>query len=86
MESKRQLKFNRMLQRDLGDIFQREMAGQFGNAFITITRVHVSPDLSLAKAYFSVLLEEQKADSLEQIRQKTKGIRKHLGLKIGKQV
>jgi len=86
MESKRQLKFNRMLQRDLGDIFQRQMAGQFGNAFITITRVHISPDLSLAKVYFSVLLEDNKTNLLDSIRRKTREVRKHLGIKIGKQV
>ncbi|MGI9543693.1 MAG: ribosome-binding factor A [Cyclobacteriaceae bacterium] len=86
MESKRQLKFNRMLLRDLSEIFQREMSGQFGKAFITITRVQISPDLSLARVHFSVLLEEDKAEALGHVRQKTSEIRKHLGLKIGKQV
>ena len=86
MDSKRQLKFNRMLLRDLGEIFQRQMSGQFGKAFITITRVQISSDLSLARVHFSVLLEEHKTEALNQVRQKTSEIRKHLGLKIGKQV
>ena len=75
-----------MLLRDLSEIFQREMSGQFGKAFITITRVEISPDLSLARVHFSVLLEEDRSEALTQIRHKTSEIRKHLGLKIGKQV
>ena len=50
METKRQQKFAKQIQKDLSDIFQKELKGAFGNVFITITEVKVSPDLSQAES------------------------------------
>ncbi|OZI06464.1 ribosome-binding factor A [Siphonobacter sp. BAB-5385] len=86
MESKRQQKFARQIQKDLGDIFQREMQSQFGNAFITVTDVKVSPDLGIARAYLSFLLTEDKDQLLKNIQDKTKHIRQILANKIRNQV
>ncbi|PQA58838.1 30S ribosome-binding factor RbfA [Siphonobacter curvatus] len=86
MESKRQQKFARQIQKDLGDIFQREMRNQFGNAFITVTDVKVSPDLGIARAYLSFLLTEDKDQLLKNIQEKTKQIRQILANKIRNQV
>ncbi|PMD98170.1 ribosome-binding factor A [Siphonobacter sp. BAB-5405] len=86
MESKRQQKFARQIQKDLGDIFQREMQSQFGNAFITVTDVKVSPDLGIARAYLSFLLTEDKDQLLKSIQDKTKHIRQILANKIRNQV
>ncbi|WP_420153093.1 30S ribosome-binding factor RbfA [Siphonobacter sp.] len=86
MESKRQQKFARQIQKDLGDIFQREMRNQFGNAFITVTDVKVSPDLGVARAYLSFLLTEDKDQLLKSIQEKTKQIRQILANKIRNQV
>ncbi|MDQ1088175.1 MULTISPECIES: 30S ribosome-binding factor RbfA [unclassified Siphonobacter] len=86
MESKRQQKFARQVQKDLGDIFQKEMRNQFGNAFITITDVKVSPDLGLARAYLSFLLTDDKDQLLKNIQEKTKQIRQILANKIRNQV
>ncbi len=86
MESKRQQKFARQIQKDLGDIFQREMRNQFGDAFITVTDVKVSPDLGIARAYLSFLLTNDKEQLLKNIREKTKQIRQILANKIRNQV
>ncbi|MFT4032552.1 MAG: 30S ribosome-binding factor RbfA [Siphonobacter sp.] len=86
MESKRQQKFARQIQKDLGDIFQREMQSQFGGAFITVTDVKVTPDLGLARAYLSFLLVNDKKALLKQIQEKTKSIRQILAGKIRNQV
>ncbi len=86
MESKRQQKFARQVQKDLGDIFQKEMRGQFGDAFITVTDVKVSPDLGLARAYLSFLLTNDKEQLLKNIQEKTKQIRQILANKIRNQV
>ena len=86
MESKRQQKFSKMLQRDLGEIFQQDIKGQFGNAFITVTQVRMSPDLGIAKVYLSLLMVENKNAFMEEIINKKSIIRKQLGLRIGKKV
>ena len=86
MESKRQQKFSRMIQKDLGEIFQRDVKEQFGNSLITVTQVRMSPDLSIAKIYLSLLMVEDKDSFMEDIIHKKSIIRKHLGLKIGKKV
>ncbi len=86
METKRQQKFARQMQKDLGDIFQKELKNEFGKAFITITEVKVTPDLSQVKSYLSIMLAPNKEETLEEIRDKTKQIRNILAGKIRHQV
>lgn len=86
MESKRQQKFSRQIQKDLSEIFQKEMRSSFGNAFITITEVKVSPDLAIARLYLSFMLTNDKAGLLHDIKEKTKQIRSILANKIRHQV
>ena len=83
--SKRQQKFSRMIQKDLGEIFQRDTRGIIGNALITIAEVRVSPDLSVAKVYISMMMVEDREGMLEKINERKSEIRKILGNRIGKQ-
>lgn len=85
MESKRQQKHAKLLQKELGDIFQKEAKHLIGKAMITITRVLVSPDLGFAKVYVSFLLAEPKA-TYELVNEHKKEIRHHLSKRIGKSV
>jgi|AntRauTorckE6833_2_1112554.scaffolds.fasta_scaffold17548_3 ribosome-binding factor A len=82
----RQKKYSSLLQKDLSEIFQKQMANAFGKSFITITDVEVSPDLSFAKVYLSLMLSDNPDETLEMIRERKSEIRKHLGNRIGKQV
>ena len=82
MDNKRQQKFSRLIQKELGDIFQREGRAHFGNVFITVTRVQVSPDLGVARVYLSFMLAPNKQFLLEDIQEKTKIIRQQLGSRI----
>jgi ribosome-binding factor A len=82
----RQQKFSRLIQKELSDIFQRDKRGILENAFISIVDVKVSPDLSVAKIYLSMLLASDKEKVLERINTNKKEIRRALGEKIGKQV
>lgn len=82
----RQKKYSSLLQKDLSEIFQKQMSNAFGKAFITITEVEVSPDLSFAKIYLSLMLSEKPSETLEMIKERKSEIRKHLGNRIGKQV
>lgn len=86
MSSTRQLKYAGLIQKDLSEIFQRDSRHWFGNAFVTITDVEVSPDLSFAKIYISLMMVDDVNGFLELVRSKKSEIRKALGLKIGKQV
>ena len=87
MESKRQQKVSRQLQKDLSEIFQRELPHMFSGAgFITITAVRVSPDLSVARVYLSFLATKNKEQLLDSIREKSKTIRQHLGDRVRHQL
>lgn len=82
----RQLKFARLIQKEISDIFQRDKRGILDNAFVTIADVRVSPDLGVAKIYVSMMLAPNKQVILEKINLRKKEIRKALGDKIRKQV
>ncbi|MEY5049145.1 MAG: hypothetical protein RLZZ175_2504 [Bacteroidota bacterium] len=86
MDSKRQLKFARLIQRDLGELFQREFKHIFGQAFITVKSVEISPDLSVAKVYLSLMMVNDKAAFMKLIRENTKVIRTALAQRIKHQV
>ena len=85
-ESNRQLKVGKLIQKDLGDIFQKDTKGMFGKAFITVTGVKMSPDLALAKVYLSFLMVDDPKTMTDTINQRKSEVRKILGNKIGKQV
>ena len=85
-ESTRQLKYSKLIQKDLSDIFQKNKSGIFSNEFVTIADVRMSPDLSIATVYLSMLLVKDKEGLLEKITTHKNEIRRDLGNKIGKQV
>ena len=82
MESTRQLKVARLLQKDLGEIFQRESRNLSQGAMVTVTKVHVTPDLAMAKVYLSLFATEDKNSLLKHIKKHTKEVRYHLGKRI----
>lgn len=83
--SVRQQKFSRLIQKELSDIFLRDQRGVLGNVFITIVDVRVSPDLSLAKVYISMMLAKDKNAVLQKLDTHKKEIRKALGDRIRNQ-
>ena len=86
MDSTRQLKVSRLIQKELGEVFQRETRLLFGNALITVTQVRVSPDLSVARVYLSLFNAPDNAALLKLIQTHTKDIRTKLSERIKKQV
>jgi len=85
-ESTRQQKYSRLIQRDISDIFQKDKIGIFANTFVSVVEVKISPDLSVAKIYLSMMLVKDKEALLEKINRHKSEIRRDLGNKIGKQV
>ena len=53
MESTRQAKISRLLQKELSEIFRQQTAKTHGT-LVSVSIVRVSPDLSVAKAYLSI--------------------------------
>jgi ribosome-binding factor A len=86
MESKRQQKFSRLLQKELAEIFQRDVTHLFHGAYISISQVRVSPDLGVAKVYVSLLLGGDNKAILQEIKVNTKAIRHALAQRIKNQV
>lgn len=86
MDSTRQLKVSRLIQKELGEIFQKETRLLFGNALITVTQVRISPDLGVAKIYVSLFNVPDKQVLLKSIQEHTKDIRMKLSTRIKKQV
>jgi ribosome-binding factor A len=86
METTRQSKVSRLLQKDLGLIFQQEGRNLFGGKMISVTTVRISPDLGLAKVYLSIFPSDKSEETLEVVRMNTKNIRRILGSKVGKQL
>jgi ribosome-binding factor A len=86
MESKRQQKFARLLQKELAEVFQRDVSHLFNGAYLSITTVRTSPDLGVAKIYLSMLLAKNPQEILATVRENTKAVRHALAQRIKKQV
>jgi ribosome-binding factor A len=86
MESTRQRKFARLIQKELGDIFQKDLKEITSNHLVTITIVRVSPDLSIAKVYLSFLPDKGKTEKIDMLRENIKQIRQELAARIRHQV
>jgi ribosome-binding factor A len=82
MDSTRQLKYSKLIQKEIGTIFQRDGLSFYGRAFVTVTGVRVSPDLGIAKVYLSIFGVKNPKETIAQIESHTKEIRKKLGNEI----
>ena len=77
MESTRQAKIARLLQKELSEIFRRQTAKTHG-VLVSVSQVRVSPDLSIARAYLSVFPSGKSAEILAEINRSAKTIRYEL--------
>lgn len=86
MSSTRQSKIERLLQRDLGDIFQKGTNDLFRGKMITVTKVRISPDLSSARAYLSLFPVEDKKEFIDYINSVEGQIRYDLAKRVRHQL
>ena len=82
MDSTRQQKYSKLIQKEIGDIFQKNGYNYFGKAFVTVTNAKVSPDLGIAKLYISIFGVPDSKKTLKEIDTHNKEIRKELGHRI----
>jgi len=86
MESTRQKKVSRLVQKELADIFLRR-GNEFGHGkLVSITRVRISPDLSFAKVYISIFPATNQEDVLKSLQEHSSKIRYDLGHKVRTQL
>ena len=85
MQTKREEKIERMLQKELGEIFLLYARGKNG-VIISVSDVKVSPDLSLAKVFLSIFPTEKANDVFSVINIDAKTIRFELGKRVRHQL
>ncbi len=85
MESNRQQKINRLIQKELSEIFLLETKKTRG-VLISVTHTRVTPDMSIARAHLSVFPSEKGQEIVESINENAKSIRYELGKRVGKQL
>ncbi len=85
MQETRQNKIARLLQKELSLIFQSQTRTMHG-VMVSVTRVKISPDLSVCTAYLSIFPSERADELLQNIVRNDKQIRYDLGTRIRHQV
>ena len=78
MESTRQQKIERLIQKDLSDIFLRYARGLRGT-LISVSEVRISSDLSIAHIYLSIFPQDKVNDTIAQVQEDTSKLRGELG-------
>ncbi len=86
MDTNRQQKINRLLQRELGEIFRCEMQPYFPGIMMTVTFVRITPDLSVARVNLSFFPDQDKAGTLKKVKERTGEIRGLLGQRVKSQL
>ena len=81
MESTRQAKISRLLQKELSEIFSQQTAKTHG-VIVSVSTVRVSPDLSVAKAYLSIFPSEKAPEMIVNIEASAKTVRYELAQKV----
>ncbi len=85
METTRQNKIARLLQKELSDIFQQQTRSMHG-VLISVSVVRISPDMSVARAYLSIFPSERSAELIKNINDNMKSIRYELGTRVRHQL
>lgn len=78
METTRQSKIARLIQKDLSNIFQAQTR-QMRGVLVSVSVVRVSPDLSIAKVYLSVFPSAKAEEILANVNNNAGQIRYELG-------
>ncbi len=85
MQETRQNKIARLLQKELSTIFQLQTRMMHG-VMVSVTRVKISPDLSVCTAYLSIFPSEKGEGLLKNITANEKSIRYDLGQRVRHQL
>jgi ribosome-binding factor A len=86
MDSTRQNRVSKQIQKDLSEIILQSGKSIVAGKMLTITRVRITPDLELAKAYVSVFPSGNSQEAVDTLNTHSSQIRFELGQRIRHQV
>lgn len=82
MDSIRQQKIARLIQKEFSLLLQKELKHLCNNALVTVTFVRVSADLQIAKIYLSIYNTANKDSVLQEFKANTSEARYMLGQRL----
>ncbi|MDR0989623.1 MAG: 30S ribosome-binding factor RbfA [Prevotellaceae bacterium] len=85
METTRQNRIARLLQKELSEIFLLQTKAMHGT-LISVSAVRISPDLSIARVYLSIFPSEKSGELLANISGNMRAIRYELGARVRHQL
>jgi ribosome-binding factor A len=86
MESTRQKKVSRLIQKEMAEMFIRKTSEIAPGKLVSVTVVRVSPDLSFAKVFLSIFPSAGKAEVLNIVKDIAPKLRFELGQKVRSQL
>lgn len=81
MDTTRQQKISRLIQKELSDMFQKQTAALHG-VLVSVSAVRISPDLSVCRGYLSIFPSERSAEILDNINGNVRELRYELGRRL----
>ena len=85
METTRQNKISRLIQKELSEIFLLQTKSMNG-VLVSVSAVRISPDMSIARVYLSVFPSERSQEIVKNINDNMKSIRFELGTRVRHQL
>ena len=85
METTRQNKISRLIQKELSEIFLLQTKSMNG-VLVSVSAVRISPDMSIARVYLSVFPSERSQEMVKNINNNMKSIRFELGTRVRHQL
>ena len=85
METTRQNKISRLIQKELSEIFLLQTKSMNG-VLVSVSAVRISPDMSIARVYLSVFPSERSQEIVKNINDNMKSIRYDLGTRVRHQL
>ena len=86
-ETPRQQKINNLLQKEVATLLQQAIrAGSVNNLLVSVTKVHVTSDLSISKVYLSIFPTKDSNSYLKTLQENSYQIRYDLAKKMKNQL
>ena len=85
METTRQQKISRLIQKELGDIFQKQTQAMHG-VLVSVSAVRISPAMSICRAYLSVFPSERSQEIVDNVNNNVRELRYELGTRVRHQL
>lgn len=81
METTRQQKISRLIQKELSEIFLLQTKSMHG-VMVSVSAVRISPDLSICRAYLSIFPSNRGEEIIKNINDNVKAVRYELGQRL----